>query len=732
MSIVSYLFLCRNLNNFQVQSQDFLYVNSPSGMYFDHNGIQIIISIEFENYEEIYATVLNVVKPRGSPSYFYQESVEYTYWDEYVPLFNSGVEMHVVLGNKDPIPTCPLVYVPWDLVFIGLVEFTYPFLPVCVGQAQIQSTYGDSRIADYYNATEGHNLKGGVVYTYNFTARAGNYLQQVSIDVLNNTYLDQWVVAYMGIYAPNMTLISEAIPVQMLETLDQMIVSDLVPPVYLTEDGLYYVAIMLDHDYFVAQGSGSGWSMQYAGEGLPQTFQPDSYQRTPPLAAFGCVTASHYFCGSFQYYQGDDYSPVAVDYLYQGLLLTGGTNGTNSNGFWQSILLGVGHLFRYVRIARFGNNFLQFWTDILLTQPGNATSNYIYLNSNNGATLDLTGLSFYTSDDFGYELTITYNSTSGEYMDSTDVQLGSELLNTFVIAPINFSVGIPQCSILDLEFYVQPQSSLNSSSYCMRGNQPIRWGDADPQDFFYTEEGLFTNYYTDITLSPFNTGLMYSNVTQLVITLGENANVFAHIRMALYLNNTLLAESNEVTVDNPQDVTLYFTLNQTVTLFPASQYYIAMWTDVTLYMAAGWDYSGLCYYGITYGYDLQPWPGSIGSVEALYTNCHPIPVAAIGCAVPSGPPYIPPIDPNCQVCNCTKAEDERIGFTAVHMAAGMSASAMLTAVIALFLGWLIITGRCCAAQAGAVMDSRRRQKGSGITSSTAILTTDSTSDYAAM
>ena len=647
-------------------------------------------------------------------------------------MFNSGVEMHVVMGNKAPIPTCPLLVVPWDLVYIGLVEYTYPFLPVCVGQAQMMSTYGDSRIGDYSDNMEAHTLSGGVVYTYNFTAQAGNWLQQVSIDVLNNTHLLRWVNAYMGIYAGNGTLISEAIPINFLEALDQMVVSDL-EPVMLTETGLYYVAVLFDHDYFVAQGSGhSGLSMKYSGEGLPDTFQPDGMSRTPPLAAYGCVTASHYFCASFQYYQGDDYSPVAVDYLYQGLLLTGGTNGTNANGFWQSILLGVGHLFRYIRIARYGNNFLQMWTDILLTQPGNSTSNYIYTNGNNGITLDEIGLSFYTDDEFGYELSLTYNVSNGIYLDSSDVELGQELLNSVVIAPINFSVGIPQCSVLDLEFFISPNSSLANQSVCAPGYQGIRWGDADPDDYFYTEEGLNTNYYTDITLSPFSTGHMYSNVTQLSITLGENANVFAHMRMALYLNNTLLAESNEVTVDNPQDVTIFFTLNQTVTLYPASLYYIAMWTDVTLYIAASWDYSGLCYYGITYGYDLQPWPASIGSVEALYTNCHSIPVAALGCAIPSGPPYIPPVDPNCPVCNCTKSEpqNEELRFTTAHMAVGMSASAVMTAIAALFVGWLIISGKCGGVKAGAVMDGKRRAKENS--GSTAILTTESTSDYVSM
>ena len=469
--------------------------------------------------------------------------------------------------------------------------------------------------------------------------------------------------------------------------------------------------------------------MQYAGNGLPDTFAPGPVSRTPPIAAYGCITASHYFCGSFQYYQGDDYSPVAVDYLYQGLLLTGGPNGTNANGQWQSILDGVGHLTTHVRIARYAANFLTDFTDVLLTQPGNATSNYIYVSSNNGATLDNVGLSFYTSDEFGYKFTISYNATAGKYVDSSDPQLGPELLNTFVIAPIDFTVGLPQCSFLDLETYVVPNSSLVSSSHCAAAYEPVMWGDANSDDYFYSEEGLFNNYYTNITLSPFNTGRTYSNVTQLAITLGQNANVFAHIRMALYLNNTLLAESNEVTVDNPQDITLYFQLNQTVTLYPASQYYIAMWTDVSLYMAAAWDYSGLCYYGITYGYDLQPWPASIGSVEAKYVNCHALPVAAFGCAVPTGPPWVPPVDPNCPVCNCTKHEEKELGIATSTVAVSLLGSNLLSIAVAVLVAWLVASGKCSRSKTAAVGSSRRDEKES---SSTAILTAESTSDYAAM
>ena len=639
--------LHRNLNNFVTQSQDFIYVESKSGLSVDVNGFTMVLNIENEWEQVVFAVTINAIQNRGSPVYTLQEAGWY----------NSGYEMHIVVNNASaPAPECPLAVedVAWNLVFLDVEPFTFPFITACTGMAQMQSTYGDNRVADYVDDYEGHTLKKGIVYTYNFTAKAGNVIRQISIDILNNTHLDMWVNAYLGIYGADGTLLSEAVPINFLEPWDMMVVSDM-DPVYVKEDGLFYVAITFDHDFFVATGTSTGLSMTHTGRGLPMTFKPDGVSRAPPLVAYGCVTSSHYFCGSFQYYQGDDYSPVALDYLYQGLLLAEGPNGTNANGFWQSILYGVGYFTTYVRIARYASNFVTGWTDIMLTRPGNATNNYIYTDGNGGAALDGIGLSFITTDDYGYEVTISYNATTGLYADSTDPQMGVQLLQTFVIKPVNFSAGLPQCSFLYLESDIQPVSSLANKSVCHENNAPVRWGDADPTDYFYDEEGMSTNYYTDITLSPFNTGPTYSNVTQLVLNIGANANVFAHVRMALYLNNTLLAESDEVTLENPQDATLYFTLNQTVTLFPASLYYIAMWTDVTLYMAAGWDYSGLCYYGITYGYDLQPWPATVGSVEALYTNCHPIAVAALGCAVAGGAPYVPPVDPNCPPSNGTQA-----------------------------------------------------------------------------
>ena len=339
--------------------------------------------------------------------------------------------------------------------------------------------------------------------------------------------------------------------------------------------------------------------------------------------------------------QGDDYAPVAYDFLYQGLLLLDDASYSNDYGTYSPVKYGVGHLTELVRVNYDPRNFRVMITDILLSNPGNATSNYVYTQSRNGAALDGVGLSFYTNDDFGPLFSLVFNTTSGAYQDTTQEQLGAELLQMMDLAPIDRSVGVPQCSFLDLPAVVSPNSSLANSTVCSSAADALMWGDDVASDEFYNTDGEWSNAFYLITLSPFNTGPQFSSISQLALGLLQNANVFAHIRMAVYdSNNTLMAGSNEVAVDNSRDDVLYFTLDRPVTLYPASTYYAAYWSDVSLYTPAGQDYTALCYYGLQYGYDLEPWPQTIGSVEAEFEECHPLPTAALGCvtaAIPPGP-----------------------------------------------------------------------------------------------
>ena len=578
--------------------------------------------------------IINSYKPRGSPTYYYRESVEYDYQDAYSQVPNSAAVFNILQTPQDAL-ACDFDYTPWSLTSPpnqGLETN-------CDGLAIIQSTYGDNKVGDYAIHREGSTVQRNFVYTANFSATIGAVLNQVSIDVLNNSGWIPCVTATVGIYNSSGSLLTST-SVLFLQVLDQMVVVNLLPTL-LNYTGLYYIGFIVDTNFNVAHSSRqqeTSPSMFWDGTGLPDQFVGTQRSTVPPITAYGCVPASHYFCGTFQYYQGDDYSPVTYDYLYQGLLLLEDLSYTNDYGTWSPVQYGVGHLTVLARIALSPLNYRLYFTDILLANPGNQTSNYVYTSSRNGARLDGVGLNFLTDDDFGPSFSLIYNSTTRRYQDTTQAQLGAELLQELELGLIDRSVGVPQCSFLDLPPVVFPNSSLHNSTQC-GSTAAVMWGDDVANDEFYYNEGLWSNAFYLITLSPFNTGNDYSSIQQLGLALLQNANVFAHIKMALYdSNNTLMGITNEVAVDNSRDDVLYFTLQKPVTLRPASVYYAAYWADVSLYTPAGSDPTALCYYGVQYGYDLDPWPITIGSEEAEFYNCNPLPVAALGCVTGAIPP----------------------------------------------------------------------------------------------
>ena len=418
--------------------------------------------------------------------------------------------------TSSPAPSCrahlPAAEqnVAWDFVWLVvsydplyIVDRTFPFETVCNGMAQMQSTYGDNRIGDFVHDDEGHMLAGGVVYAINFTVYGGTTLRQISIDILNSTHLNKWVWAHFGIYDPTGVLLSEAVPLAILEPQDAMVVT-IIDPLYINTTGLYYVAIKFDHDIFVAQGvDGSGVMMKFSGQGLPDTFIPDGVSGAPPLSVYGCVAASHYFCATFQYYQGDNYSPwpstTSTTVCCWQRASTAPTRWASGSPCCTAsatspptyaLLGGV------TTISQAG------LTCSLLDRATLATI-ISTRRGNGGATLDGVGISFLTSDDFGGQVTFTYDPTSGVYVDSTDPELGAQLLVNFTLRPVDRSVGLPQCAYLYLPQDVEPASALANSSVCAAGTQPVVWGDDNRQDFFYTEEGFYPTYYTDIVLTPF-------------------------------------------------------------------------------------------------------------------------------------------------------------------------------------------------------------------------------------
>ena len=446
--------------------------------------------------------------------------------------------------------------------------------------------------------------------------------------------------------------------------------------------------------------------------------------------------------------------------LYQGLLLLSPFSSTNSYGTYSPVRYGVGHLSLFARIAKYPT---QYHLGVVELQMTNTSSgrDIVYTSSVNSQPLDGSGLTF--STDFGdgpVRMTLFYNTTTGRYQDSTQALLGRERLTTMVVRPVDPAVGVPQCGVLDLPVVVFPNSSLVNHTSCSAGSSAVMWADDMSGDYFYSSEGLLSNYLSTgphtplalvslfslslspptchlltpslplfccavlsqyITLTPFITGNTYSTITELAFGMARNANMFAHVRLALYdSNQTLVMESQEVELFNAQDAVLFFPLLSQVKLSPASKYYVAYWSDVTLYSAAGSSYDAECYYGLTYRYNdddhISPWPVNIGTYEvraknALYIcsvcgcallmllfyvcvwfcsqadffNCNPLPVAVLGCSTTGEAPVVPPL--------CPPAEE------------GSSTGSMLgVAIVGLLLGvgltllsvWMYQTGKCAA------------------------------------
>ena len=118
---------------------------------------------------------------------------------------------------------------------------------------------------------------------------------------------------------------------------------------------------------------------------------------------------------------------------------------------------------------------------------------------------------------------------------------------------------------------------------------------------------------------------------------------------------------------------------------------------MSLYAPAGADFNALCYYGAQYGYDLQPWPASVGSKEAEYINCRPLPVAALGCVVAVGPPPPPPECPTCPsppVCPPVTPSESSSGVSVGVVVALVVVAVLLSALLTALAMRMYQQGKC--------------------------------------
>ena len=245
---------------------------------------------------QVYAVILSSFLARGSPSLVYQEYVEFDFYDDYRLNPNSVNRMTLSRPGDSSIPSCPIDYVPDN----SIRPLPVPLLGACKGAASVEAVYGDNNVFDYAHRAEGNALAPQIVYTVPFTALGGSVINQVSLDILNNTEYKSNITLYIGLYDSSNRLMTQVSPVSLLEVVDQMLVANLQPAVTIPSDGNYFIAMLLDAPLNVATSTVLTPSMQRpgVGAGLPALFQPGTPMPTVPLTAYGCVNASHYFCGS--------------------------------------------------------------------------------------------------------------------------------------------------------------------------------------------------------------------------------------------------------------------------------------------------------------------------------------------------------------------------------------------------------------------------------------------------
>ena len=129
-----------------------------------------------------------------------------------------------------------------------------------------------------------------------------------------------------------------------------------------------------------------------------------------------------------------------------------------------------------------------------------------------------------------------------------------------------------------------------------------------------------------------------------------------------------------------------------------------------MFTAAGADFNALCYYGLQYGYDLGPWPATVGSKEAEYTACRALPVAALGCVVADGPPADPPECPTCPPAPSCPAAEESNGVSTAAVVAIVLIAVLLTALLTVLAMRMHQQGKCPAMLGGSSDDSGRSSR----------------------
>ena len=604
------------LGGFQYLTPNYLYdpATTKSGTVLDGAGLQIVYS-----RGEAMTSTITVLAPAsaidGIAVFSYWESIEYTFGEAgYQGNAGANVTWAPYTGGAITCPT------PATTALNLVVPASVSRL-LCPASSSLL-TFGDPVIFDYANYREGNAVSAGLVYTNSFTGQAGAVVSQLAVDLLSNVNSPP-IGLQLGLYlASSGALLASSGPITLLQTVDQQVVVALASPVTLTA-AQYYLALTANASLSIATGSAQSATMTSSGGGLPGTFTASGTTAgVVPVLALGCLPASYSFCSWFQYYTPGS-TPSTSTFLYSGLLTLGSGPSSSSFGSYYSVSLASAYLSVYTRLATSTISSVTLF-DTLVSPAGG--SGRIYVSG--VAALDLSGLQLYSASR-AVTVTLSY-SGNASFVDSSAAAWGAPLTSNFSVAPTGGSGGsIPQCGVLSLPTV---NIGLAPAPSCPAGQTVVSFDDDVGADYGNVVEEVYygSNSYIimrQFTAPPSNVS---SSITQLGWGLNKNFNVLGHARFALYDTNlNFLAQSNEVTFINPVDQAIVGALSPAYALTPSGVYYIAVWTDVSLYFSFSYIYVNTpCnLYQYSSG---TAWPSPFVSAG----DCGYAALGAYGCAAP--------------------------------------------------------------------------------------------------
>ena len=579
--------------------------------------------------------LLITITPKQIPysaAWSYTESVQFYFNNPTYPAIGPGEFTYQPYTGTLPICT----YLP--VSYANIVLPPSVSVEACAATpGQIQVSYGDVNFADFDNQAEGNSIPGLHLYSNSFTAINGVTLTQMAVDILANTVKN--ISIQMAVYSSTGALLRTTGVVVLIQAYDQRIVATLTSPVTLTA-GKYYLAVLANDTLNMATSNTASPAMAVSSfaAGMPATFTLTAGGGVAvPLAAYGCAAATHAICMWAQYYtpaaQG---GPTSTVYLYQGLV-----SGSSNNDGSVSVTFVDLHGTALQRPSTYTSTNVAGFSELFLGSPSK-----IYPS---GVTpLDASGLSLY-SPALQKSINLTYSAALGQYVDTWGTStLGvMPFLSGFNLTALKTPVSIPACSILNLPSSVTSNPAPPS---CPAGQSAVMLGDDVSMDYSDNMEEVYWNSNSFLITSRILTSNATIALSQVAVGVNKNFNTQARMSFAVYdSKQVLMASTGEVVLTNPQDVIVTAALTSTVILQPATTYYLALWSDDSLYMAFSWNnYNPCAQWNYVSG---ASWPTTIPDDGYI---CATIALAGLGCTTDPTTPLSSPSGSSSDSVNLSK------------------------------------------------------------------------------